>query len=372
MRELGLEGVPFLDRVAAHRPEGAGASTRRAGFLRPAGRWAARGRHRAVRHALSLGSAAGVRGRGGWPSARSPKRSPSTPSRARAARRPREALDHPERTVGLPRGWATAWASTRPAASEADALAAAHHVLLAQGAATCCAPSPGRGRHHVTSSPAPGDGHRRGHRGGCARADGSRNRWILDPVLRGDYPADMLGPSGRSSRRSKTATWRRSPLHSTSSASTTTRAPSFGPIGGRQPVMVVRPRTLSGPQWAGRSTPTGSSSPRPAARRIRAAPALRHRKRRRVRRSGVKRHGRRPEAHLLRRSPSRRDHARHGRRHLRSRVLPLVAARQLRVGNRRPQRFGIVYVDFATLERVPKASYRWYRDLIAAQRQPVA
>ena len=32
------------------------------------------------------------------------------------------------------------------------------------------------------------------------------------------------------------------------------------------------------------------------------------------------------------------------------------------------QRFGIVYVDFETLERVPKASYAWYRDFIAAQR----
>jgi beta-glucosidase len=31
------------------------------------------------------------------------------------------------------------------------------------------------------------------------------------------------------------------------------------------------------------------------------------------------------------------------------------------------QRFGIVYVDFETLERVPKSSYRWYRDFIAAQ-----
>ena len=29
------------------------------------------------------------------------------------------------------------------------------------------------------------------------------------------------------------------------------------------------------------------------------------------------------------------------------------------------QRFGIVYVDYETLERVPKASYYWYRDLIA-------
>jgi beta-glucosidase len=32
------------------------------------------------------------------------------------------------------------------------------------------------------------------------------------------------------------------------------------------------------------------------------------------------------------------------------------------------RRFGIVYVDYETLERVPKASYHWYRDLIAANR----
>jgi beta-glucosidase len=30
------------------------------------------------------------------------------------------------------------------------------------------------------------------------------------------------------------------------------------------------------------------------------------------------------------------------------------------------QRFGIVYVDYPTLERVPKSSFYWYRDLIAA------
>ena len=33
------------------------------------------------------------------------------------------------------------------------------------------------------------------------------------------------------------------------------------------------------------------------------------------------------------------------------------------------QRFGIVYVDFATLERIPKASAYWYRDFIASQRK---
>jgi len=31
-------------------------------------------------------------------------------------------------------------------------------------------------------------------------------------------------------------------------------------------------------------------------------------------------------------------------------------------------RFGLVYVDYETLERVPKASYHWYRDFISAQR----
>jgi beta-glucosidase len=32
------------------------------------------------------------------------------------------------------------------------------------------------------------------------------------------------------------------------------------------------------------------------------------------------------------------------------------------------KRFGLVYVDFPTLERVPKGSFYWYRDFIAAQR----
>jgi beta-glucosidase len=32
------------------------------------------------------------------------------------------------------------------------------------------------------------------------------------------------------------------------------------------------------------------------------------------------------------------------------------------------QRFGLVYVDFTSQQRAPKASYYWYRDLIAAQR----
>ena len=31
------------------------------------------------------------------------------------------------------------------------------------------------------------------------------------------------------------------------------------------------------------------------------------------------------------------------------------------------KRFGLIYIDYATLERVPKGSFYWYRDFIAAQ-----
>ena len=32
------------------------------------------------------------------------------------------------------------------------------------------------------------------------------------------------------------------------------------------------------------------------------------------------------------------------------------------------KRFGLVYVDYPTLERIPKESFYWYRDFIAGQR----
>ncbi|MBW8482955.1 GH1 family beta-glucosidase [Actinomadura parmotrematis] len=35
-------------------------------------------------------------------------------------------------------------------------------------------------------------------------------------------------------------------------------------------------------------------------------------------------------------------------------------------------RFGLVHVDYATQKRTPKASFAWYRDLIAASREPLA
>ena len=69
------------------------------------------------------------------------------------------------------------------------ALAAAHHALLAHGRAVSAYREAGCGGRigitldltHVTGNPA-----------AARRLDGHRNRWFLDPVLVGGYPADMV------------------------------------------------------------------------------------------------------------------------------------------------------------------------------------
>ena len=133
---------------------------------------------------------------------------------------------------GSSRGSATASAIHAPGrTSEADALAAAHHVLLSHGLAAprCSARAPEAevgitidlvAFHPLTVS--------RGRRRGGGR------RWTA-PATAGSstrcsaaaYPEDMLEHFADPSPRSKTATCRRSPPRSTSSASTTTRATSF-------------------------------------------------------------------------------------------------------------------------------------------------
>ena len=70
-----------------------------------------------------------------------------------------------------------------------QALAAAHHVLLSHGRAVNAFRADGRRGEigitldltHVTGEPE-----------AARRLDGHRNRWFLDPVLRGGYPADLV------------------------------------------------------------------------------------------------------------------------------------------------------------------------------------
>lgn len=77
----------------------------------------------------------------------------------------------------------------------ADALAAAHHVLLAHGLAADVLRTSAPGAEigiaidlvafeSLTTTKADIEA--------TARIDGRRNRWFLDPVLRGTYPADVL------------------------------------------------------------------------------------------------------------------------------------------------------------------------------------
>jgi beta-glucosidase len=82
------------------------------------------------------------------------------------------------------------------------ALAASHHLLLAHGRAVPAIRSAQRTPAPVGITlnliPAvPGDDDA-ASREAAWRADGYHNRWYLDPVLRGEYPADMLALYGES------------------------------------------------------------------------------------------------------------------------------------------------------------------------------
>ena len=93
--------------------------------------------------------------------------------------------------------------------SEADAVAAGHHVLLAHGRAAEVlrreAPDARVGitvdlipMHPLTDADEDVDAAR--------LQDGARNRWFLDPILGRGYPSDMLEHYERSSPGSATAT----------------------------------------------------------------------------------------------------------------------------------------------------------------------
>jgi beta-glucosidase len=82
------------------------------------------------------------------------------------------------------------------------ALAASHHLLLAHGRAVPAiraalrTPAPvGITLNLVPAVPGDDDA---ASRAAAWRADGYHNRWYLDPVLRGEYPADMLALYGES------------------------------------------------------------------------------------------------------------------------------------------------------------------------------
>jgi beta-glucosidase len=256
--------------------------------------------------------------------------------------------------------------------SEADALAAAHHVLLSHGlAAQVLRRRSSEARvgitidlvafHPLTDSPADADA--------VKRLDGSRNRWILDPVLRGEYPEDMLEafapilPPIEDSDLSTIA----APLDFLGVNYYTRSVVRADPEGG-EPVLVDAEdveRTAMG--WE--VYPDGLYELLVRLHDDYELPRLY------VTENGAAYADRRSNGTVE--DPSRISYV---ERHLDAvaRAIDhgvpvhgyflwsLLDNFEWALGFSR--RFGIVYVDFETLERVPKGSYAWYRDFIAAQR----
>ena len=188
------------------------------------------------------------------------------------------------------------------------------------------------------------------------------NRWFLDPLFRGEYPTDLpLYAAGASA-----ATSRRSRRRSTSSASTTT-SPRRRRGGNGRGLAVLAPRTRREYTDMGWEVyPDGlfeclvrvpESTRRRAIQSPRTAP-----------RSGRPRHDasvRDPSGPTTSPVTSTRWSA------------PSLPARRCAATSSGRcwttssgslgygKRFGLVYVDFPTLERVPKSSFHWYRDFLS-------
>ena len=198
-------------------------------------------------------------------------------------------------------------------------------------------------------------------------ADGIRNRWFFDPVLRGRYPADMLEHFGSSRRRCETVILLRyrAPLDFVGDQQLLADAHS------RRPRRAARRWRCALRRDAHRHgvgdlprRPRGGAHSSP--RGIRGAVAVRDRERRRVCRRP---HSRRADSrHRALRLP-RCVHRFGGRSVARGVpvrgyfVWSLLDNFEWALGY--SKRFGLVYVDYPTLERIPKDSFYWYRDLIS-------
>jgi beta-glucosidase len=256
--------------------------------------------------------------------------------------------------------------------SDADALAAAHHVLLSHGLAADVLRREAPGArvgitidlvafHPLTDSD--------GDLEALTRSDGYRNRWILDPVLRGAYPEDMLDHFG----------------------------PILPTIGDGDLETISGPLDFLGVNYYTRSVVRANG--------VDGSPAT-------VESDDVERTDMGwevypdglyellvrltdeydpPPLYVTENGAAYADRRDNGSVHDPRRISYVerhLSAIARAIENGIPvrgyflwslldnfewsfgysRRFGIVYVDYETLERVPKASYLWYRDLIASQR----
>jgi beta-glucosidase len=257
--------------------------------------------------------------------------------------------------------------------SDADALAAAHHVLLGHGlAADILRSRSAEARvgitidlvafHPLTGSAADA--------AAVARSDGFRNRWILDPVLRGAYPKDMLElyepilpPIEEGDLRTISA-----PLDFLGVNYYTRSVVCADPAGG--PPVTVDDDSVERTEMGWEVYPDGLYE---LLVRLHHDYEL-------------------PPLYVTENGAAYADHRENGSVHDPKRISYVerhLAAIERAVADGIPvrgyflwslldnfewafgysRRFGIVYVDYETLERVPKASFHWYREAISASRR---
>ena len=197
MRELGLDAFRFSIAWPRVMPTGAGRSTRPGSTSTTASSTScsrttssrSRRSSTGTRRRRSRTRAAGRHGRPRRRSSSTPK-----PSSGRLGDRVQHWITHNEPWV---HAWiGHAWGEHAPGrTSEADAVAAAHHLLLSHGwavqAIRAAAPHVEVGitlnlahAYAATDSPE--------NEAAAWRVDGEGNRWFLDPLFRGSYPADLL------------------------------------------------------------------------------------------------------------------------------------------------------------------------------------
>ena len=180
--------------------------------------------------------------RGGWPVRRDGRCLGGVHrGRRRTTGRPRAPLDNTERALGRFLARVPARAGRSRAHERADAVAAGHHLLLAHGRAVEVLRRDVRGAevgitidvvpiHPLSASEADANAAR--------QEDALRNRWFLDPVFRGDYPAEALSRRGMLLPPFAAEDLRTSRRHWTSSGSTTTNGRSSGRIRATGPAVV--------------------------------------------------------------------------------------------------------------------------------------
>jgi beta-glucosidase len=256
--------------------------------------------------------------------------------------------------------------------NESDAVAAGHHVLLAHGRAVEVlrrdVPAAQVGiaidvvpMHPVTSSQGDVDAAR--------REDAVRNRWFLDPVLRGEYPADglrrlgpMLPPFVAEDMRTIAA-----PLDFLGINYYRRHLVQADPATGEPAVVDPARAEVTGMGWE--VYPDALFELLVGLREEYEVPPLY------VTENGAAFPDDRRNGHVedLQRMSYIQRHVEAIGRALEAGV-PVAGyfvwslLDNFEWSRGYSQRFGLVYVDFETLERVPKTSYRWYRDFIAAQR----